>query len=74
MPIIATKTIIGITAATTAISSMVGGGIVGDIDQTYIMAVDYADTRIEFAIEEIVQNELSVIDSKKYSAVNPQLD
>lgn len=71
MPIIATKTIIGITAVSTAISSMIGVGIVGDIEQTYIMAVDYADKKIEVAIEEIVRNELSVIESKKYSALNP---
>lgn len=65
MPIIATKTIIALTAAATAIGSMIGGGVVGDIDQTYIIASDYAETKIELVIEEMVENEFSRIDSQR---------
>ncbi|MGF1760118.1 hypothetical protein L4D76_19715 [Photobacterium sagamiensis] len=66
MPIIATKTIIGLTAAATALGSMVGGGIAGDVDQTYTMAMDYADTKIEQVTKVLAYEELGKIDAIKY--------
>lgn len=66
MPIIVTKTVILFTAATTTLGSLVGGGIAGDVDQSYTVAAQYAETRIERYVDDIVSDELGKINVRKY--------
>lgn len=61
MPLIATKTIIGLTAAATAIGSMVGG----DIEQKYAIASEYVESHVELVVEGMVQEEMSKIDTQR---------
>lgn len=68
MPIILTKTVIGATALATALSSAIGAGVAGDVDQTYIMAVDYVDSHIEEYLEREIYSDADKVNGNRYGS------